>query len=173
MSRIPWDQFETALLIDAYLKVEGGEIARDLAVRQLSDLLREYGKRKDVKVDEIYRNINGISLRMSEIDCLFNSGHGGIKNTSKLFVEMVDLFKSQRERFEEILSEAKRVINPSQSNKNAFDEWLGKQSNLTLSVKTAVFPLPAPAETIIFSPSKLIASCCSLVHLGIFITTNI
>lgn len=128
MSRIPWDQFETALLIDAYLKVESGEIQKDLAVRKLSDLLREYGKRKGIQVDAVYRNINGISLRMSEIDCLINDGHGGIKNTSKLFVEMVGLLKSQRDRFDEILSEAKRVINPGQSNKDAFVEWLSKQS---------------------------------------------
>ena len=37
----------------------------------------------------------------------------------------------------------------------------------TLSDNTAVLPLPAPAETIIFSPLLTIASVYSLVHLGI------
>ena len=40
---------------------------------------------------------------------------------------------------------------------------------ITLSDNTAVLPLPAPAETIIFLPSDTIASSCSLVHLGIII----
>ena len=42
----------------------------------------------------------------------------------------------------------------------------------TLWVKTAVFPLPAPADTITLQPSTLIAWSCSSVHLlAIYITS--
>ena len=42
---------------------------------------------------------------------------------------------------------------------------------ITRSVSTAVLPEPAPADTIILLPSVLIASSCSFVQLGIFITS--
>ena len=42
---------------------------------------------------------------------------------------------------------------------------------ITLAVNTAVFPDPAPADTIKLLPSKLMASSCSLVHLGIYLTS--
>ena len=35
---------------------------------------------------------------------------------------------------------------------------------LALSVRTAVFPEPAPADTIIFVPSSVMACCCSFVN---------
>ena len=42
---------------------------------------------------------------------------------------------------------------------------------ITLSLKTAVFPEPAPALTIILLPSSLIAKLCSFVQLGISFTS--
>ena len=141
MSRIPWNELETALLIDAYIGVRDGIVSSELAVSRLSFLLREYGKARGIEVDDVFRNFNGISMRMSEIQNLFNGGQGGLRNTSKLFIEMVEMYKTNRKRFNSILAEAKGVTNLVRSYKTSFHEWLNVQSELVAPVRLLVAAL--------------------------------
>ena len=93
---IPWNENEAVLLVEAYLAVRKKKISKELVVKQLSKQLRDLGRVNGVPVDDVYRNENGISMRMAELDRLFNDGMGGLKNTSKLFVETVSMYAIDR-----------------------------------------------------------------------------
>ena len=129
---ISWNEYEAVLLVDAYLAVREKKISKELAVKQLSKQLRDLGRANGVSVDDVYRNENGISMRMAELDRLFNDGMGGLKNTSKLFVDTVGMYAIDRKKFDELLQEAKRMIGLKEHNRTAFLAWLKKQPKVKL-----------------------------------------
>lgn len=125
MRQPTWDKYETALLIEAYWKIKADRSQRNTTVAALSSLLRE---RASFEIDDTFRNENGINMRLSELDYLFSSGNVGLKNTSDLFREMVDMYQNNRSEYELILSEAKGMA-ASTSNVHAqFCEWLQEKA---------------------------------------------
>lgn len=132
-NRVSWNQYEAVLLVDTYVKVRSGVLERNDAVVQLSKSLREYGKANGIEIDDVYRNTNGINMRLSEIERLFNDGKGGLKNTSKLFIETVELYNSDKARFDALLVEARRM-----TNRMSFLEWLKAQPKLKTSPEKIV-----------------------------------
>lgn len=107
--RIPWDKQETAILIDAYIQVKNKTMSQKEAVAEVSGLLRKRAILSGVEIDEVYRNENGIRLQMMGIQGLMECSDVGLKNTSKLFAEMVDMYKTQPIKFLEILTQAKEA----------------------------------------------------------------
>ena len=121
-NKILWDKYEAALLIETYLKIESGEVSKQNAVMHLSHNLRKRAISAGIDIDGTYRNKNGISMRLSEIQYVMTSGKVGIKNTSRLFREMVALYHEDRQLFHEILTEAKKMTEkPIQ---NQFFSWM-------------------------------------------------
>ena len=104
------------MLVDTYIQVRDGVVPRKEAVSQLSKLLREYGASRSIEIDEIYRNENGISMQLAQIDGLFRDEEGGLSNVSKLFVETVTIYRNDKTRFDALLAEARSVINELGSN---------------------------------------------------------
>lgn len=104
--RVPWNKYEAVLLVDAYLKCSNGEISKDKAVAILSRRFRNYMVRMGAPINETYRNESGISLQMSAIEYLFTNGASGISHVSNLFREIVDLYRSDIDAFNTILSSA-------------------------------------------------------------------
>lgn len=104
--KIPWNKHEAVLLVDAYLKCCAGELPRTSAVAQVSKRLRDHMKRMGVPISEAYRNEAGISLQMSAIEYLFTDGACGISHVSNLFRDIVDLYRSDQEEFNALLSSA-------------------------------------------------------------------
>lgn len=135
MRKIPWNQYEAALLIDTYIQICDGTVPKQAAVDYLSDKLRKYGGNTRPDIDDTYRNGSGIRMRMSEIAFLFDNGTGGLKKTSKLFSEMVNLYKGDKARFDAILMEAKRMMDLDHSNKGASFEWIETQRKVDASPK--------------------------------------
>lgn len=103
-----WDQYETALLIEAYINITKNPQTKKKVVQTLSCTLREHALNQGLIIDQIYRNENGINLRLSEIHYLFSTDKKGITKTSRLFKNMVDLYIEDRAEFKTILAEAKR-----------------------------------------------------------------
>lgn len=103
-----WDQYETALLIKAYIDITKNPHSKKKVVHELSCTLRDHAINRGLRIDQIYRNENGINLRLSEIHYLFATENKGITRTSRLFKNMVDLYIEDREEFNSILLEAKR-----------------------------------------------------------------
>ena len=120
-----WDKYETSLLIEAYWKIKEAHSQRAAIIAALSSSLR---KRASFEIDDTFRNENGISMRLGELDYLFTGGQTGLKNTSDLFREMVELYCKDRPAFEEILSEAKSMTSTPLNIREMFCEWLQEKA---------------------------------------------
>ena len=126
MRQPKWDKFEAALLIEAYWKIKSVPSQRREIVTKLSSCLRA---RAQFKIDDTFRNENGINMRLGELDYLFSEGTGGLKNTSDLFRMMVVLYRDDREEFEKILSEAKYMLDEPQNVRLQFCTWLQEKTS--------------------------------------------
>ena len=120
-----WDKYETALLIEAYWKIKADRSQKSEIVAALSSSLR---KRASFDIDDIFRNENGINLRLGELEYLFSSGSTGLKHASNLFREMVDMYMNNRSEYEIVLSEAKGIAVYTLNVRAQFCEWLRKKA---------------------------------------------
>ena len=119
-----WDQYEAALLVEAYCKIRENRSSRKAVIAELSATLRTRAEKHGIVIDETYRNENGISMRLGELDCLFSGDGVGLKNTSDLFRQMVQLFTKDNTEFEKILMEAKGMSGNIENTRQQFCEWL-------------------------------------------------
>lgn len=105
--RTSWDEFEVALLIDACNQVSEKNVSRNEMVHELSIQLRKRALQRGVIIDEVFRNENGISLKMTKMNYLLTNGEIGLQGASKLYVQMAELYKFNHDKFAQILIEAK------------------------------------------------------------------
>lgn len=103
--RILWNREEVAILIEGYCLIKKGLDTRDAVIKEISQKLRAYAKAK--KIDDLFRNENGISMKLGNIDYLFSKGQSGFKNVSRLEQEIFDLYMNDREQFNQLLKKAK------------------------------------------------------------------
>lgn len=134
--RIPWDKYETALLIEAWLNVERGVLTSKEAVSTLSIQLRQRAIANGTTIDEKYRNENGVTLQLMNISLLMRGQSEAAHTNSKVFADMVNLYLFDRKKFNAILEEAKRdpiEIKPLDTeiafNKDCFARWLSGQKS--------------------------------------------
>lgn len=73
-------------------------------------------------IDEVYRNENGISYQMQSMDSAYK-GENVYVPATRLFKEVVELYRTDTERYFDILEEAKRMVAAKQNNKEAFLVW--------------------------------------------------
>lgn len=71
--RVPWDKQETALLIDAYIRVKNKELSNREAVKEVSALLRYRAIKAGKKIDNVFRNVNGITMQMKLVGGLIDN----------------------------------------------------------------------------------------------------
>lgn len=109
-NRIPWDKYEVVILIDASIKVINKEITKQDAVKKVSLMLRTKAATSGIIIDNIFRNENGISMQMNIIMALIQNKSSGLHNASKLFCEMVNIYKSNPTLYLQVLTEAKGMI---------------------------------------------------------------
>lgn len=121
-----WDKYETALLIEAYWSIKADHSKKRSIVATLSSSLR---KRASFEIDDTFRNENGINMRLGELDYLFSEGDIGLKNTSDLFREMVNLYLNDRSEYEKILLEAKAMTAGSLDLRDHFCAWLKEKTS--------------------------------------------
>lgn len=98
--RIPWNQSEVILLVDAYFMIKNRAISRKLAVQLVSEELRKKTLLSKIKIDDVFRNTNGINMRFYEVQYIDSDNKTGIKNTSKLFIEIVKLYSDNAMAFQ-------------------------------------------------------------------------
>ena len=125
MRQPKWDKYEAALLIEAYWKIKNDGALRGAVISALSSTLRN---RASFEIDDTFRNENGINMRLGELEYLFSEGKAGLKNTSDLFREMVDMYRNDKTNFEQILSEAKVQPYNKSSVREQFCEWVKETS---------------------------------------------
>ncbi len=102
---IKWDKYEVALLIESTLNINLGIVTREDELKALSDTLRRRAKNLGVDFDDKFRNFNGMSLQVAAIESLIEPERAP-RHCAKLFIEMTDLYKNDREKFNAILAVA-------------------------------------------------------------------
>ena len=117
--RIPWDQHEVALLIDAYFRVEQGADLHQTAT-QLSQTLCGIASRSGRSIDDTYRNVNGMVMQLANVQYLFTDGEKGLSGASAMIRQMVELYKNDPVTYLTILKEAVRMSGNPLSVQDAF-----------------------------------------------------
>lgn len=107
MKERAWDIYEVALLIEAYLKIENGA-NRISTLESLSVSLRKLAQNDGIIIDEKYRNLNGMQWQLSLMKLAFNEKTLENRKPSKLFSDVVSLYKNNNKEFQRILDEAKK-----------------------------------------------------------------
>ena len=121
--QVPFSEHEAAILLDAYLKTLSGEMGRMESVRECSTQLHQMAINAGTEIDDIYRNVNGISLQMASMESSYK-GYTIMKPATRLFTEMVFLYRNNAARYQQLLKEAKSMANTKMNNEAVFMEWL-------------------------------------------------
>ena len=109
--RIPWDQYEVALLIDAYNKIVNNPENRTNIIQNLSVKLRNRAKNYlHIDINDTFRNFNGVNMRIGNIKYLFTNGLNGLSSGSQLDKEIYELYKNNYEDFLKIKNTAEQQI---------------------------------------------------------------
>ena len=128
--RIPWDRYEVALLFKSYERIVDGVDSNTEAVK-LSETLRELAIRRNVPIDEAYRNVNGIKMRLSNVQYLFIKGQKGLSGGSAMIRQMYEPYKANHVEFQMIMKEAIRLTDSNTSIENAFFAYAKKRTGLS------------------------------------------
>lgn len=131
----PWDKYEAVLLLDAYIRVNEGILDRKEAIKSVSKSLRLKAQREDIEIDEIFRNEAGITFQMYSIESAFH-GYTIRKPATKLFAEIAQLRASDREQYDMLLKETKKMIDTNESiEENASQEEEKTENAVTEDIK--------------------------------------
>lgn len=132
--RVLWDIYESVLLLHTYFEIESGNIKKKEAVQNLSRLLRQKAELNGLTIDKTFRNENGIAMQLSNMSYAISNGTKGLRCSSKIFYDAVDLYKNNQNQYESILREAIQMSTSHKTVENAFFEWLApKVSSRQLS----------------------------------------
>lgn len=136
-----WDKYEVALLIDMYQRIKAGAISREAGLAELSNNLRQMAINRGVQIDDVYRNLSGMSWQMAIIEKMFTERYSYGRKPAAVFTEMVALYNDEREQYNVILQETKEMIQPQNdtetNRKDLFVEWLNK-TNVRIPVSNIV-----------------------------------
>lgn len=134
-----WDQYEIALLIECYVNVTSQGKELEVELIELSENLRSMAVHQGETIDETYRNLNGMHWQYQFIKSAFNNGTVGSRTPPKLFVEMVQLFLSDKQKFDSILMEAHQLardyISTMDNKQEEFAAWIQATYGNKYSVK--------------------------------------
>ena len=108
-SQPAWSKYEAAILLDGYLEVLSGKISRKDAVSRVSHDLRQMAVRQGIAIDGIYRNENGIHFQIKSMESAWH-GHTVSKPATRLFSDVVAMYRDNRSGFDILLSEAKAMV---------------------------------------------------------------
>ena len=130
----PWTIYEAAILLEGYLKFSSGKVTRKQAISGVSEMLREMALNKGEVIDDVYRNINGITFQMASLESAYR-GYTVLKPPTRLFMEIVSIYSANPEQYREILEEATAMCK-EQNNVDIeeYANWLSRRVNADLLV---------------------------------------
>lgn len=162
MQQPKWDKYEAVILLDAYIEMLNSDAPRPRIIKRVSADLRRMATNKGIETDVIFRNENGISFQMQSMESAYN-GRTVMKPATRLFSEIVALYKTNRSEYENLLKEARAMIEGKPNCKDSFSSWLAE------AVPTA------PINTTLASCEKIEQFCLKLKVLKapLFETTDL
>ena len=122
----PWDKHEAAILLDAVIKVRSGELERKQAISDVSEKLRTKAKIAGFEIDDVYRNIAGITFQMHSMESAY-MGYTLVKSATKLFSKVAEMLKNNREEYESLLQEAIELTGAEKNSEEKYLDWLSKK----------------------------------------------
>lgn len=131
-NRIVWDKYETALLIDTFWEIEKFPSRKQELIEGLSETLRLKAINSGLIIDEKFRNVNGITMQLAPIAHAFFPDRPSL-TSSKMFDQMVELYKTDRELFDKTLAIAKsmvtgdREMSTAPNTQPSFPTWLAEE----------------------------------------------
>lgn len=125
-SQKAWDKTEAAILLEALIQVNEGEVSRKDAIESVSERLREKARLEGLVVDDSFRNVSGITFQMHSMESAY-VGKTLMKSATKLFSEIVLLRKEDPIEYYKLLKENQSVINQQRTMEDEFFEWLSKK----------------------------------------------
>lgn len=117
-----WDIYEAVILLDSYLELSRSNQSKTRIVKNVSVALRQMAINRGIEIDNIYRNENGISYQIQSMDSAYKGKKVYVPAT-RLFKEAVELYRTDTERYFEILEKAKNMAAAKHNNKDAFFAW--------------------------------------------------
>lgn len=109
--KVGWDKYETALLIEAFWKIENKEGNRIEILTQLSKSLRQKAINQGQEIDDKFRNYNGMTMQIANLAGSFFPERSSLHKTM-IFEEVANLYKTDREKFNKLLEEAHKLVEP-------------------------------------------------------------
>ncbi|MEG1300782.1 MAG: hypothetical protein RSC93_08775 [Erysipelotrichaceae bacterium] len=111
-SNLKWDINEVTLLVNLYQKtLLMSSCEREQEIEKFSNLLRNYAISNGKIINPIYRNINGIKMRLANIAFLFTNGKTGLSSFSKLDKKLYGIYKNEPSEYDRMVEVAKSSIN--------------------------------------------------------------
>lgn len=123
--RVAFSKHEAVLLLDSYLQVMRGEKSKRDSIQECSNQLRQMALNSHKNIDDIYRNVNGITFQMAGMESAYQ-GHTIMKPASRLFTQVVNLYRNDTEQYQKLLMEAKEMAKTKKDSENAFMSWLSE-----------------------------------------------
>lgn len=121
-----WDEYEAILLLDGLLDIKQNGMSRNEVIKRVSGDLRMMAQNRGVEIDELYRNVNGITFQIQSMESAY-CGQTIFKPATKLFSEVAGIYKHDRKRYEILLGEAKKMVTGSGSVETHFYEYLASK----------------------------------------------
>lgn len=123
----PWTIYEAAILLEGYLQFSSGKVTRKQAISDVSDKLRQMALNRGEVIDDIYRNINGITFQMASLESAYR-GYTVLKPPTRLFMEIVSIHHADPERYKKILGEAMAMCKGQKNiNIEQYANWLSSR----------------------------------------------
>lgn len=105
MIKVNWDLEEAVALFDMYFKAGSTMSIEDAVLSELSNIYRNRATQKELVVDEKFRNVTGLKMQIGCIHYVVTEGREGLSNASKLFYETYELYKSDPQKFQEMVDD--------------------------------------------------------------------
>ena len=104
-----------------------GTASRSEAIRSCSAGFTAHAINNGIVIDDVYRNVNGITFQMASMESAYQ-GRTIMKPATRLFSSMVEMYRSNREQYDEILKEARLMVGADKkNNETLFIDWLSKK----------------------------------------------
>ena len=94
-TRIVWNEHEQAVLLQALIDVLNGKTERKEAISEVSKRLRKEAESSGIKIDEKFRNENGISLQMNCLEYAYTGGKSGLHVTRGWYFDIVNKYQNE------------------------------------------------------------------------------
>lgn len=122
----PWNIHEAVILLDAFFAITDGLVSRNDAVKKVSLDLRKMALSQGLEINQTFRNENGISLQIHNMKSVFYKQSQGV-HASKLFADVVRIYRENRGEYQKLLKEAKIMIENYKTTDENFMQYLSEK----------------------------------------------